>query len=338
MNAPTQLAELAAPPQPFNTSTASLVLDEGNMTRLFTMAEWMATGTATVPKHLQRNKGDCLAVCMQATQWRMNPFAVAQKTHLINGTLGYEAQLIIAAINTSGALIGRLDWEWFGPWEKIIGRFKEVTSTKKIDDDGKPKKFIVPDWSIEDEKGLGVKVRATLRGEAQPRELTLLMTQARTRNSTLWTEDPRQQLAYLASKRWARLHLPEVILGVYTPDEIQEFTPPRDMGNVEVIEPANNHTAAGLSPQVVSDWEAAARQGAHTARKFFGGLSKETRALATVEQKERMWKLAEEADKRRTVDVQPPTASPPVDPATGEINDPFVTDMNAAEAQGAGDA
>ena len=42
-----------------------------------------------------------------------------------------------------------------------------------------------------------------------------MLAQARTRNSTLWADDPRQQLAYLAVKRWARLYCPEVILGVY---------------------------------------------------------------------------------------------------------------------------
>ena len=42
------------------------------------------------------------------------------------------------------------------------------------------------------------------------------------RNSPLWVSDPRQQLAYLAIKRWSRLYTPDVILGVYTPDEIIE--------------------------------------------------------------------------------------------------------------------
>ena len=42
------------------------------------------------------------------------------------------------------------------------------------------------------------------------------------RNSPLWAADPRQQIAYLATKRWARLYCPDVILGVYTPDEVIE--------------------------------------------------------------------------------------------------------------------
>lgn len=44
------------------------------------------------------------------------------------------------------------------------------------------------------------------------------------RNSTLWADDPRQQLAYLAVKRWSRLYCPDVLLGVYTPDELEERT------------------------------------------------------------------------------------------------------------------
>ncbi|SPX63869.1 Uncharacterised protein [Leclercia adecarboxylata] len=37
-----------------------------------------------------------MAIIMQAMQWGMNPYAVAQKTHLVNGVLGYEAQLVNA--------------------------------------------------------------------------------------------------------------------------------------------------------------------------------------------------------------------------------------------------
>lgn len=42
-----------------------------------------------------------------------------------------------------------------------------------------------------------------LKGE-EPRELTISMAQAGVRNSPLWEQDPRQQLAYLCVKRWAR--------------------------------------------------------------------------------------------------------------------------------------
>ena len=53
----------------------------------------------------------------------MNPFAVAQKTFIVSGVLGYEAQLVNAVISTRGPLVDRINYDWFGPWEKVIGKF-----------------------------------------------------------------------------------------------------------------------------------------------------------------------------------------------------------------------
>jgi len=190
------------------------LFDSQYLNAISTFAQIMAQGAATVPKHLQGNQADCMAVAMQAAQWQMNPFAVAQKTHLINGVLGYEAQLVNAVISRSGVLANRFEYEWYGPWEKIIGKFNIRKGDKG--------EYRVPGWTMADEAGIGIVIRATLKGEDQPRELDLLLAQARTRNSTLWADDPRQQLAYLAVKRWARLFCPDVILGVYTPDELED--------------------------------------------------------------------------------------------------------------------
>lgn len=193
----------------------NLLFNHNAMNQLYNLAQVMASGKSTVPQHLQGNAGDCMAVVMQAAQWRMNPFAVAQKTHLVSGTLGYEAQLVNAVITTMAPTTGRLQYEWFGPWEKILGKF--------IDKQGQKGTYKAPGWKSEDEADLGVRVWATIKGEEHPRVLELLLTQAQTRNSTLWASDPKQQLAYLATKRWARLHTPDVIMGVYTPDEMEGY-------------------------------------------------------------------------------------------------------------------
>ena len=168
------------------------------MDRFERIASVMASSKFAVPKHLQGNTGDCLAIIMQSAQWQMDPFAVAQKTHQINGVLGYEAQLVNAVITNRAPITGRLNFEWYGDWAKING--KEDKSWDK-----------------------GIKVWATLKGETSPREIDISMGQVGlVRNSPLWVSDPRQQLAYLAIKRWSRLYTPDVILGVYTPDEIAE--------------------------------------------------------------------------------------------------------------------
>ena len=83
----------------------------------------------------------------------------------------------------------------------------------------------------------------TLKGEDSPRNLELLLTQAQVRNSTLWASDPKQQLAYLAIKRWSRLYCPDVIMGVYTPDELVD-APIKDMGDAVVVDMAEKKSGA----------------------------------------------------------------------------------------------
>lgn len=229
-----QLAPAPADLPMVATSSASLILDSASMDSMMRLADVMAKGRATVPEHLRGSSADCAAVVMQAIQWRMNPFAVAQKTHLVNGALGYEAQLVNAVIQSSGVTIDRFNYEWYGPWEKIIGKTKVCDAPAKgkygDKDYKKAYQYRVPDYLMQDEEGLGVRVWATLRGEAAPRVLDLLLVQASVRNSPLWATDPKQQLAYLAVKRWTRLYSPDVILGVYTPDELDEVN--REMRDI----------------------------------------------------------------------------------------------------------
>ncbi len=98
-------------------------------------------------------------------------------------------------------------------------------------------------------------IRATLTS-GEVRTLELLLQQARTRNSTLWADDPKQQLAYLGVKRWARLHTPDVIMGVYSVDELEEreinpdFTPQGpDDGNKSATDKLAERAAAMRAKQ-----------------------------------------------------------------------------------------
>jgi hypothetical protein len=217
----------------------------------------MAKGRSTIPAHLAGNAADCTAVIMQAMGWRLNPWAVAQKTHVVNGALGYEAQLVNAVIQNSGATEDRFNYEWYGLWENIIGKSKvmQVPAKGKYGDKDYKKayEYRVPDYGMQDENGLGVRVWATIKGESTPRILDLLLVQASVRNSPLWSTDPKQQLAYLAVKRWARLYTPDVIMGVYTPDELDEGSPrSRDMGAAEVVDQVNSANRVDVKPMIAA--------------------------------------------------------------------------------------
>lgn len=127
---------------PNTISASNAVFNVQALGQLTSFAELMAQSAVTVPKHLAGKPADCMAIVMQAMQWGMNPYAVAQKTHLVNGVLGYEAQLVNAVISSSSAIIGRFHYEYGGDWEKIAGK-----------KDGR------------DESGLFIRVGAVLRGE-----------------------------------------------------------------------------------------------------------------------------------------------------------------------------
>lgn len=315
------------------TTSAALILDETSMARMERLATLMATGRATVPKHLRGNVGDCLAIVMQSIQWKMNPYAVASKTHFVNDNIGYEAQLVNAVINTMAPTQDRIHYEWFGEWERVIGKFKEIESRNKKDDNGHPVKYRVPDWNLKDEEGLGIKVWATFKGESEPRELTLLLAQARVRNSPLWADDPRQQLAYLAVKRWSRLYCPDVIMGVYTPDELDTQTM-KDInerpGRPSTAKPSDiaskkQAQTAGPSAKLLADARSAADMGTDAFGVFWKKITPNERGALRNEVND-LRDRCETADKRTVEAEEAPPAAP--------VDDDFVQAMDKASGHG----
>lgn len=194
----------SAQPPVVATGSAAMILDKESIDQMLKFADIMALAKVTVPQHLAGKPGDCLAVVMQAMQWKMNPFAVAQKTHVVNGTLGYEAQLVNAVVQSSGAITGHFSYEYQG-----------------------------------DNAGLSCRVGAIIRGE---KEITwnewLSVANVTTKNSPLWKTNPKQQLGYLQVKNWARAYTPGAILGVYSADELEDLPRPpaeKNMGDADIV-------------------------------------------------------------------------------------------------------
>ncbi len=154
-----------------------------NMNDAIRMAEMMAKGKIGMPEHLRGNPGDCLMVVEQAMRWRMSPWAVAQCTSSIKGKLMYEGKLVAAAVETSGALAGLLDYQLTG-----TGSDRKVTV-------------------------IGTRV-----GEREPKTVEVVLKDAITDNG-IWKKQPDQQLCYHGARVWARRWTPAVMLGVYAPDE-----------------------------------------------------------------------------------------------------------------------
>lgn len=296
-------------------SSVSLLMDMDSMARIERVAELMAGGKTTVPQHLRGNVGDCFAIVMQSMTWGMNPFSVAQKTHFVNGTLGYEAQLISAVINNSRIISDRFKFEWFGPWEKVIGKF----TVKR----GEKGEYRVPGWTFADEEGCGIRVSATLKGESQPRVLELLLSQARVRNSTQWADDPKQQLAYLGQKKWGRLYASDVILGVYSPEEITEPQerfmgmadevppPPQSQPDTKAARPALEAYPADRFAANLPKWRELVQSGQKTPEAI--RLMVASRATLSAEQLQAIADLGVQDVQPKPAPAQPEYTPPPAD-------------------------
>jgi len=170
-------------------TASDIMLNVPLLAQIDSMAKRMANAKATVPKHLIGAEGDCWAIIMQAIQWRMNPFVVAQKTHLVNGTLGYEAQLVNAVVCNSGLIKDRFHYEYKGEGNALECRVGAIPKGET--------EIVWNEW--------------------------LSFASVTTKNSPLWKTNPKQQLGYLQLKNWARQYTPGPILGVYTPDELQDI-------------------------------------------------------------------------------------------------------------------
>lgn len=175
-------------------SINNIITDESLFNRLLAISDMMTSGLTTVPKHIRENRGDCMAIAIQAAQWEMSPFTVAQKTHLVNGTLGYEAQLVNAVATSSGAIKGRFHYEYKGEGNDLSCRVGAI---------------ITGETSIQ-------------WGE------WLSLSSVTIKNSPLWKTNPKVQFGYLQVKNFCRQYCPGAIMGVYSVDELEDIRPEKE--------------------------------------------------------------------------------------------------------------
>jgi hypothetical protein len=159
-----------------------------NMSEVLEFSKLMSLSDAAVPKHLRGNPGACLAIVTQALEWRMSPFSVANKSYYVNDRIAYESQLIHAVIEARAPLQRRLTVSYDG-----AGADRKCIVTGHLKDEVDPVIYTSP--AIKD---ITVK------------------------NSPLWKSDPDQQLWYYASRAWARRYCPDVLLGIYSKDELDQ--------------------------------------------------------------------------------------------------------------------
>lgn len=170
-------------------STAVAAFAPTSFEGLMQVADMMSRSGPAVPKHLRNSPGMCLSVAMVAYQNGFNPWLLAADSYVVNDILAYGAKALIAMINNSAQMEGRLHYDLTGAWPN-----RACTVTGR------------------------------LRGDDRPKEFTVQAASITTRNSPLWKQQPDQQLIYFSARAWARLYMPEVLLGLMDTDEAVDRT------------------------------------------------------------------------------------------------------------------
>ena len=155
---------------------------------LMDMANLMSTAGLMVKDIYRNNPGACMGLIAICAPYGLNPLQVSWKTFQTkaDGPIAYEAQVIVAMLNGSGAVQGGLRYRYEGEGQSRVCIASGV-----------------------------------LRGDREPVEVrSPMLGQITVKNSPLWKTDPDQQLAYYTGRSWARRYKPEMLLGVYDVDEM----------------------------------------------------------------------------------------------------------------------
>ncbi|EFL88336.1 recombinase RecT [Ahrensia sp. R2A130] len=168
-----------------------------NAGQIMEYAKMMAVSGSAVPKHLRGNAGACLGIVDDALRFQMSPYALARKSYFVNDNLGYEAQVLAAIVISRSPLRER------------------------------------PNVNFEGEGQDRVCIVSATFNDGAEREVRSPAFKAITpKNSPLWKSDPDQQHSYYTLRAFARRHCPDVLLGMYDPEELssmaaRDVTPPR---------------------------------------------------------------------------------------------------------------
>jgi len=208
-----------------------------NMKNAIQVAQMMCRAKAMLPEHLHGNPGECLAMILLAQDWGLNAYTVGQNTYIPTGAkkIAFTGQLVNAVINKSRKLVNPLRYEYSGEGSKMKCKafgtlyYYDFTVSKLLKEDTEREVEVSMPQNIA-KKGKNNSTYYIDKG-----------------HSPLWDSDPKQQLAYKAQRFFCRLHMPEILMGCYTGEEILE------MGQVHQPERDNSATPASNLDSIISD-------------------------------------------------------------------------------------
>jgi hypothetical protein len=162
----------------------------------FNLAYQMAKGlsqSTLVPQQFQNNPANCLIALEQSNRLNISPMAVMQNLYIVQGKPSFSSSFIIGLINASGKYDMELQFE-------------------EEEKDGKP--YACTCWTEKDgRKVTGIKITMDMAEKEGWSK----------KNGSKWITIPQVMLRYRAASFFARMNCPELSIGLYSKEELDDF-------------------------------------------------------------------------------------------------------------------
>lgn len=179
----------------------AIVVDTGQFSNLMDTARFehiqrvgtMYANSNMVPDHFKGKQADCVIAVEMALRLGLHPFSLMQSIYVVHGKPGMEAKMVIALINSSGIFVGPLQYKLEGEGAK-----RQCTA------------FAV-------DKSSGQMCEAVCSMEMAKAEGWI------DKAGSKWKTLPDMMLQYRAASFFGRLYAPQVLFGMQTKEELDDF-------------------------------------------------------------------------------------------------------------------
>lgn len=186
-----EISEIQMPHVTEDQGEFEILLDKNKFEQLQRVAKLFSCSTI-VPKHFQNNIADCFIISHMAMRLQCDPFMMIQNTYVVNGKPGIEGKLAIALVNARGPYKGGIQFEWKGN-----GDNRACTA-------------------------FGIRRETGKRDE-------MLVSVKTAKDEGWWDKNPKWRnmtdlmLAYRSAAWLARLHCPQVLMGILMKEEVEDL-------------------------------------------------------------------------------------------------------------------
>lgn len=157
----------------------------------------MYAESGMVPKHYENKPGACAIATQMAMRCKVDVFLFMQNTYPVGNKIGIEAKLVIAMLNASGQIKGRVRWS------PVAGTGKDRKCTAYVVDNETGERLEqTVTWAMVEAEG---------------------WHNAKGSQTSKWMTLPDLMFQYRSAAFLCRTYYPDVLMGMHTIDEIEDM-------------------------------------------------------------------------------------------------------------------